>query len=278
VISGRFLGRVAVAFELMRWKNGLLAAASVLAASVIAQGRIALSGPVLTGAAVAFAVLGAGNALNDFYDVEIDRTNAPGRPLPSGRVRPATAVALAVGLFAAGNLAGALFLPARSLPYPAANSLLLILYGRFSKRIALLPNLAVAGMTTSAFLFAGAILGVRSANLFVLAAGAFLTNFAREIFKDIKDMRGDARMAARTLPLSLGFRAASRIARMSLVPALALLVIPPAAGWTNPVYALFGVPAFALLASIYFASPACGERRIKIAMPVVLAAFVAGSL
>jgi len=41
----------------------------------------------LIGAVTAFMVMAAGNALNDYMDVEIDRIAHPNRPLPSGRMR-----------------------------------------------------------------------------------------------------------------------------------------------------------------------------------------------
>ncbi|RJK97227.1 SCO3242 family prenyltransferase [Vallicoccus soli] len=44
----------------------------------------------------------AGMALNDWADRELDATERPERPLPSGRVAPGTALALAGGLTAAG--------------------------------------------------------------------------------------------------------------------------------------------------------------------------------
>ena len=272
-----FVARAAAWAELIRWKNGGLAAASVLAASFVATGSSPFRGPILAGAAVVLAVLSAGNAINDVFDAAIDRKNAPRRPIPSGRIRPAAAVAVSLALFAAGNAAAALALPARSLPYPVLNSVLLVLYGRYSKRVAALPNLAVAWMSASVFLFAGAIIGTRNQNIFVLAAGAFLTTLAREVFKDIEDVPGDSLASARTLPLVLGSGTAATIARLALGPALGLLLLPLAAGWTGAPYAVFGVPALAALASGFFIPPARAQRSLKLAMLLVLAAFIAGS-
>ena len=275
---GSLLARIAAWLELVRWKNGCLAAASVFAAAFVATGSSPLRGPILAGAAVVFFVLSAGNALNDVFDAAIDRTNAPRRPIPSGRIRPASAVAGSLGLFAAGNIAAALFLPASSIPYPVVNSVLLVLYGHYSKRIMALPNLTVAWLTASVFLFTGAIVGIRNPNIAVLAAGAFLTTLAREIFKDIEDAPGDSLASARTIPLSLGTGAAMALARAPLVPALGLLVLPIAARWTSAPYAFFGVPALAALASGFFLRPPRAQRSLKLAMIFVLAAFIAGSL
>ncbi len=264
--------------ELIRWKNGLIAAASVLAAAFVATGTSPFRGPLLAGAAVTLAVLGAGNALNDVFDARIDRVNAPARPIPSGRIGPSAALGASIVLFAAGNAAAAFFLPARSLPYPAVNSAVLVLYGLFSKRIAALPNLAVAWLSGSVFLFAGAIAGARNPALFVLAAGAFLTTLSREIFKDIEDMPGDSASSARTLPLALGPAAAAAIARLALLPCFALLALPFAAGWTGTGYAVFGAVALAALGASLFFPPSRAQRVLKLAMVFVLTAFIAGTL
>jgi geranylgeranylglycerol-phosphate geranylgeranyltransferase len=273
-----FAVRAAAALELLRWWNGLLAAASVPAASFVATGRLSLDVPVLAGGVVTFVILGAGNALNDYCDAGVDRWNRPRRPIPSGRIRPRTAVFLAAALFAVGNALGALALPSRALPYPILNSLLLILYGRCSKRVPLLSNLAVAWLAASVFLFGGAIRGARNGELLVLAAGAFLTTFAREVLKDVEDLPGDIRMDARTLPRLIGPRRAARLARLALLPALALLLVPVVLLSPGPGYVVLGVPAFALLASALFLDPPRAQRRLKAAMPFVLAAFVAGAI
>lgn len=50
----------------------------------------------------------AGMALNDYADRELDRTERPERPIPSGRVEPSQALALAAGLTGTGlAIAGA---------------------------------------------------------------------------------------------------------------------------------------------------------------------------
>ncbi|MBC6458304.1 SCO3242 family prenyltransferase [Actinomadura sp. HBU206391] len=55
---------------------------------------------VLAGSAV--CLYWAGMALNDFADRDVDAVERPERPIPSGRVRPATALAVASGLTGAG--------------------------------------------------------------------------------------------------------------------------------------------------------------------------------
>ena len=74
-------------------------------------------------------ITGAANAINDYYDYDIDRVNRPERPIPSGEVTRSGALIYAVILYAAGislsiplGRAGILialtasYLPSRSIP------------------------------------------------------------------------------------------------------------------------------------------------------------------
>jgi 4-hydroxybenzoate polyprenyltransferase len=49
----------------------------------------------------------AGMAANDYFDRDLDAKERPERPIPSGRVAPATALGVAIGLTAAGVALGA---------------------------------------------------------------------------------------------------------------------------------------------------------------------------
>jgi geranylgeranylglycerol-phosphate geranylgeranyltransferase len=79
--------------------------------SVILGAFLAIRGEVYPGsyisvmivAIAAFLLLSAGNVLNDFCDIEIDRINKPSRPIPSGQVKRRSALAFAVVLFTMGT-------------------------------------------------------------------------------------------------------------------------------------------------------------------------------
>ncbi|GLW07147.1 hypothetical protein Misp01_22770 [Microtetraspora sp. NBRC 13810] len=71
-------------------------------------GAAAAGRPAAPGAAVASTLLyWAGMALNDWSDRKIDAVERPERPIPSGRVRPGTALGLAAALTGAGLTAAA---------------------------------------------------------------------------------------------------------------------------------------------------------------------------
>ncbi|WP_083933228.1 SCO3242 family prenyltransferase [Kribbella catacumbae] len=93
--------------ELVRAPAALTVPGDVLAGAVAAGN---LRSPArLTGlAASSVAIYWAGMALNDWADREVDATERPERPIPSGRVTPRTAFALASSLTATGLALAAL--------------------------------------------------------------------------------------------------------------------------------------------------------------------------
>ena len=72
-----------------------LAGMSASAAGIVPDRRLAIP-------AASVLLYWAGMALNDFADRDLDRLERPERPIPSGRVHPGEALALAAGLSVAG--------------------------------------------------------------------------------------------------------------------------------------------------------------------------------
>ena len=50
-----------------------------------------------------FAICAYSMVINDYYDIEVDRVNQPGRPLPSGAISPGGATALALAMLVRGG-------------------------------------------------------------------------------------------------------------------------------------------------------------------------------
>lgn len=106
--------RMTAYLQLVRLPNVLTAAADSLAGWLLAGGSLTqVTGwlPVVGASMVLYA---SGMALNDVFDLEVDRAERPGRPLPSGRVAVLSAawlggvgLALGPGLALAGGGSGA---------------------------------------------------------------------------------------------------------------------------------------------------------------------------
>ncbi|MDG3007291.1 UbiA family prenyltransferase [Paludisphaera mucosa] len=81
--------------QLIRLPNVFTAAADSLAGWLLVGGAFGDVAGWLPLAAASMALYAAGMALNDWFDLEVDRAERPGRPLPSGMV--AAGVAAAIG-------------------------------------------------------------------------------------------------------------------------------------------------------------------------------------
>jgi geranylgeranylglycerol-phosphate geranylgeranyltransferase len=139
-----------------------------------------------------FVITGAGNVFNDYADVEADNVNRPGRPIPSGKVSRRSALAFSIVLFAMGIIAAG-FVNWICFFIAVFNSLLLVLYSFVLQHKLLLGNVAVGYLVGSTFLFGGASVGNAPllAIPLILAVLAMLATVAREVVKDLEDMKGD---------------------------------------------------------------------------------------
>ncbi len=101
-------GTITAYLQLVRLPNVLTAAADSLAGWLLVGGALAEWDRWLPMAIASMILYAAGTALNDVFDMEIDREERPGRPLPSGRASYRTAAMLGgMGLTLAPAIAGA---------------------------------------------------------------------------------------------------------------------------------------------------------------------------
>lgn len=208
--------------QLARPVNGVIASVSVVLGAFLAKGSISPAVNVAIVAAAAFLLLSAGNALNDFYDVEADRINKPARPIPSGRVKRKSALIFAVALFTVGTGSG-LFVNRAAFSIACMVSVFLVLYTIALRRLLLVGNLVIGILTGLTFISGGVAVGAIGGAI-VPAIFAFLFTTAREVIKDIQDARGDDISGLTSLAVKWGQRRAMYIAFVFL--ALVIIVSP----------------------------------------------------
>ena len=196
--------------RIIRPVNAIAAGLAAVVAYLIATGT--LTPAVLLLFVVVTLITAAGNIINDYFDVEIDRVNRPDRPIPSGQVRLSAARAYAVTLFLAGILV-CLLTNDLCIAIAVINSLLLIVYAARLKRTPLFGNITVSYLAASMFLFGGALGGLPGLlHVMPFAGMTFFAMLTRELVKDAEDVEGDKACGAVTIPIRYGIPAAMLLA------------------------------------------------------------------
>jgi len=284
--------------ELLRPANCAMAGLGVLVGGFLVAHTVTI--PLLIAALAAGLITGAGNATNDYFDVETDKINRPKRPIPGGRISGKQALAFAAVLFVSGILL-ALQLNWVCLGLAILNSLILVAYSFSMQDKVLVGNMAVAYLVGSTFLFGGAAAGDLLLPL-LLASLAALATLSREIVKDLEDIEGDSRSflikAGAKIKSSIAdrFRVskggiklryktiyAVLIASFSIWLAVLASILPYVWGLMGLSYLIILVPTDAVFIYSSFAlisrrNYSLVSRLLKIGMLLGLLAFFAGTL
>lgn len=199
---------------ILRLQNSIMAGALLLIGAYITGSYQSHVFEIVFGFVIVICTTSAGNAINDFFDRDIDAVNNPNRPLPSGEISETQALTLVIALFLIALLLS-LFLPDKATVLVGINVVLLAAYTPLFKQIGGVGNAVVAYLSGSVFLLAGLITG-QIIVVGSLALLAFLATFSREIIKDIEDINGDKQQALNTLPIQIGAKNAYVVASVSL--------------------------------------------------------------
>ncbi len=222
------MSRIWACLKLIRAVNSAMVGFAVIVGVVLALGGTPgnLSPIVLISAfLVGFSISGSSMILNDIIDIEIDKINAPNRPLPSGAISIRAAKACFTVLVAIG-LAASLVTGLDSLLVAAAGAGASVLYNAKLKLKGFPGNIAVAFLTSLPFLYAFTVVDSPNPTVLVFWAMVFLSVLGREIAKDIADVEGDAVKGARTVPIVLGRRTAAVLSGFFYISAVGLSPLP----------------------------------------------------
>ncbi|MBR4685645.1 MAG: geranylgeranylglycerol-phosphate geranylgeranyltransferase [Candidatus Methanomethylophilaceae archaeon] len=265
--------------RLFRLGNTLIGSFAILIAAFMAAGTgmIDYWQNLVIGFAVVFTFIAGGNSLNDFIDVEIDKTAHPGRPVPSGELTPIQARNIGIVMLVLSAVLSLLTVDIPSIAIVIIAVILMASYELFLKQRGFIGNLTIAVMTGMVFLLAGALVGDYTSNIAV-AGMATLVSVGREISKDIEDMESD--IGRKTLPMSIGVRNASIVASLFYLAGPILSWYPIYLDPANYLYysVILADIAFFYCAYKVFSDPHAAEKKAKIGMLFGLLAFILSAI
>ena len=244
-LAGKFLAAVEVARPLNSAMVGLAVIIGVHIGSGGSSSWLGATDYAVLYAA-AFLLSASIMTLNDVVDHEIDRINAPQRPIPSGRLSRGEALIVS-SLYSLAGLSLAI-------AHSAATTLAYVMvwlagnvYNLWAKRLGLPGNVIVATLVAFPLLFGAYLAGFKSPAPILFSSMIWLATMGREIAKGIVDVDGDRAAGVRTLAVSMGRRRAAVAAAAFYLAAASIGFAPavyPGLGINTRVY----LPLISLLA------------------------------
>lgn len=148
-------------------------------------------------------ITSAGYLINDYYDVKIDFVNKPERVVVGKQLRRRWVIfghtvlnltSIAFGFYISNTIGIIMF----------GSAFMLWLYSNQLKRLPFVGNFVVAVLTGTTLILVAEYFQQRTFIIACYAIFAAYITLIREIIKDTKDIKGDARFGCKTIPIVLG--------------------------------------------------------------------------
>ncbi len=234
-----------------RLKNSFLAALTIVAGNIIADVSVTTIHLISECTAMLLAVSFA-NIHNDILDLETDKINRPDRPLPSGRTNLKRAI-VASGITAIVSIVLGFSLSFAHGVFFTLLIVFLFIYNKVLKHLPLIKNLTVAALCASPLLLSVIDGKYWNPTLYPPAIFAFLLTLAREIFKDLEDIKGDLQAGIVTFPIAAGVPKANLLAIFITAFTLFFLPLPWLTGTYPPSFLILtGFSVAPLLIGTFF--------------------------
>jgi len=225
-------------FRLIRFELPFSAGVCVLMGQLLALGEFATLTISILGFLSVFSISASILVLNDYFDVETDKINAPHRPIPSNLVSPLEALIFSLALLFSGLILSYL-MSFTALLFSITWSMIGFLYNRRFKQKGIVGNILVSLSVGMTFIYGGVSVGLpfNKIALFFGVIGA-LVDLGEEIAADSMDMKGDLIIDSKSLAIKYGKETAIKISSLIFVIVILLTSIPFIANWFSLIYLL----------------------------------------
>ena len=222
--------------QLFRPELPFSAGICVVLGEIIALGGFPSLRQTMLGFVCGFFISGSALISNDYFDLEVDRINSPGRPLPSGAVSPSEAILLAAIAMLIG-LTASFAISVQALILSLVFGFVGILYNWRFKQEGIWGNLMVASSVAITFILGGLAVGRPfTAIIWFFSLIAFLIDLGEEIAGDVMDMEGDRQRTSKSIAIMHGKNIALRISGAAFLLVVLMSFIPYIFGWLGITY------------------------------------------
>ncbi len=218
-------------YRLFRFELTFTAGICVLLGEILAADGLPTIHQAVFGFLSVFCISATALILNDYFDVETDKINAPHRPIPSGLVTRTEALILSIVVALAGFFFGFL-ISVKALGVVIAVWLVGFLYNWRFKKTGLWGNLFVGFSVGMTFILGGIIVGNPfNASVWYFALTTMFVDLGEEIAADSLDVEGDRKTGSRSLAVLFGPQRSMRIAASIFALVVAGSAVPFLFGW-----------------------------------------------
>jgi len=224
-------------FRLFRFELPFTAGVCVILGELLALGKLPNITDIVLGFLSVFFISATSLILNDYFDVESDKINAPERPLPAGLVTKQDVVWLFLAVTAFSFIASYMISFTALLVVILAWAVGFLYNWRF-KKTGLFGNLMVSFSVGMTFIFGGiAVDQPFEKAVWSFGVMVFLINLGEEIAADAMDVAGDRQADSRSLPVLFGRENALKISAAIFLLVSVVSCLPFLFGWIEWVYA-----------------------------------------
>lgn len=165
-----------------------------------------ISPQFLVSGLITLMVLSASMIINDLFDIEIDKTNHPSRPLITGEITKKEALVYYISIVGISHILSLVFLP-KHIQYLLHMIVFLVsIYTPYLKPIPFIKNITCAAVIAFSVFFASAASSgfILTPLSQILSRFIFLGSLQTELLLDMRDYEGDRLNSIHTIPVIYG--------------------------------------------------------------------------
>lgn len=169
---------------------------------------------------------GSALILNDYFDLEVDKINAPNRPLPSGILSSRDAIVLTIIATFLGIATSASINPS-SLFICIFLWIIGALYNSKLKETGILGNIMVSLSVATTFILGGFIVeNPWDKIILTFSIMSFLIDLGEEIAGDAMDIVGDKKRNSKSIAIKMGLKTALRVSFTIFILFIIISMVP----------------------------------------------------